>query len=106
MSFARPSHEHALPDQARSFTLDDEWTASWCVTADGSAWPWLVRNGADSPPGCNCRDCAPHEQRGKLPDAFHPLRCRRPCRDGQPCRLIVTRPGTACHHHRDREDAP
>lgn len=77
----------------------------WAVATDGTAWPWLVSPaGDDADQGCHCRNCAPHDQLGTLPERYRPVaRCRRPRRDGKPCRTPVARPGVACANHRDRE---
>lgn len=97
--------EHSLPDPATALNLDADTYAAWVVSPDGARWPWLIRSdGNGQPGGCRCRDCAPHDQLGRLPDAFHPLRCRRPRADGRPCRRAVAQPGAACHYHRARKE--
>lgn len=103
----RDTDPRAIPDAATAACLGDGRHLAWCISTSGDIWPWIVAPHDDGTVGCNCPDCAPHEQHRPIPHRMQVMldrpvqpRCGRPRADGQPCRTFVARPGTACHWHR------
>lgn len=97
-----------IPDERTALDLGNGWRAAWCVNADGTRTPWLVRrlcSAREDPAVHGCADacCAPHERQGPPPERFTVRldRCGRPCRDGLPCRRRVSGGGPCWQHRRE-----
>lgn len=75
------------------------------VAPDGSTSLWLMNRGRRGY-GCDCPNCAPHEQLSPLPQDFKVrcgLFCGAPTRAGS-CRVTVRRAGDRCGRHREQGD--
>lgn len=92
--------EHAIP--LTTFLLEGGWTASECIQSDGTTALWLLSPHGGQV-GCDCPDCAPHEQTGPLPRPWKlraGLGCAGRTRSGQPCANPVRHQGDLCPAHR------
>lgn len=78
--------------------LDNDYDLVEAVNADGSITFWLLAPDEDAPHGCNCPDCAPHDQKNPF---------RTTCgviakTTGKPCQAKV-RLGERCSAHREAQ---
>jgi hypothetical protein len=93
---------------------DGRHELAWVVGPDGEQWP-IIRDtevtGIQRIPigAAMTARIAPHETTAPLNSwwrarlATAGMRRGRPRLDGRPCRTPVSRPGAACHHHRNHD---
>lgn len=57
-----PDNDAPLVDPNTLTTLDDHWTGALAIYPNGDEVLWLLAPDDTGTSGCNCRDCAPHDQ--------------------------------------------
>jgi hypothetical protein len=106
-----PGHDHEHDYNGRSIPdvvvhLTRGLHPAECVNVDGTVGLWLLVDGCTcgpEDPGCDCADCAPHEQVGWL-SAEVRLRMGLRCpwvnpRSGKQCRASVVKQGASWDKH-------
>ncbi len=100
---AASAFQHGAPVEGTR--LDSRWVFAIVQDPGEDWWYWLLDSEhQDGPFGCNCPDCCPHEQTGRLPRVTRDKlglipRCGAPRTDGEPCRAQVDTVGEHCHAH-------